>query len=572
MKNLLVSLLTLLFLGSCQQQKPLPDHPQGVLVGVRVQPDPEQVITRSAVDEDKIGDVNIYLCGKATETVYHTYSKSASVQLNAIPDNYTIYVIANLHRDLGVMSEVQLADFNFSADDNNTFQTDLPMSYRGQVTVQPSNGSSSVTLAPIVVRRNAARINYRIATKVPGLTLKSLQFVNLPHRIYPFAEDALSSTHKADYAAGPVIDLTDHGNCEGVLYMAPNRQGENNKIRHQRDKSRANAPACATYMRIRAMSGTSVYTYDVFLGENNTTDFNVSANSVHNMSVTILGTDEVDTRMTSYSVNIVEVPESIFSDKGLGAGDLIQGAVNITGDLNAEGFRVCFKLLSEGLKLNRNGTSEQYFDLPTSGVLDYELGYVPGVVSAENHVARYNIEITDVDGYTMVFQRAQSWYNTLTVFTRNKMIEDAHGTVTVANDYFHESMSGAAWEYVQARCLKEGCILTAVPNPGCAFLGWYEDADESYLLSAESTYRYVPEDMDGIVYARFSEPRSVRLSTDIYNVLFECSEKYTVDQDADCFVVPYGSICKITPVDYYKGFQYFGWFDSEKGGKQLAAT
>lgn len=212
MKNLLVSLLTFLFLVSCQQQKPLPEHPQGVLVGVRVQPDPEQVITR-AVDEDKIRDVNIYLCGKATETVYHTYAESASVQLNAIPDNYTIYVIANLHRDLGVMSELQLADFNFSADDNNTFQTDLPMSYRGQVTVQPSKGSSSVTLAPIIVRRNAARINYRIGTKVPGLTLTSLQFVNLPRRISPFSdEDALSSTHKTDYAAGPVFDLTDRGN------------------------------------------------------------------------------------------------------------------------------------------------------------------------------------------------------------------------------------------------------------------------------------------------------------------------------------------------------------------------
>lgn len=354
--------------------------------------------------------------------------------------------------------------------------------------------------------------------------------------------------------------------------MAPNRQGENHKIVNQRDKSRANAPACATYMRIRATSGANVYTYDVFLGANNTTDFNVSANSVHNMSVTILGTDEVDTRMTSYSVNIVEVPESIFSDAGLGAGDLIQGTVNITGDLNAEGFRVCFKLLSDGLKLNRNGAPEQYFEVPASGVVDYELGYTPTVVSAENHFARYNIEITDADGYTMVFQRAQSWYNTLTVFTRNKMIEDAHGTVTVANDHFHESMSGAAWEYVQARCLSEGCILTAVPNPGCAFLGWYEDAEESYLLSTESTYFYVPEEMDGIIHARFSEPWSVRLSTDIYNVLFECSEKYTTDQDAECFVVPYGSKCKITPVDYYKGFQYFGWWDSAKGGSQLAAT
>lgn len=48
--------------------------------------------------------------------------------------------------------------------------------------------------------------------------------------------------------------------------MLPNPQGENTAITDQRQKDAANAPAHATYLRLRAQRGDRILTYAVYLG------------------------------------------------------------------------------------------------------------------------------------------------------------------------------------------------------------------------------------------------------------------------------------------------------------------
>ena len=73
-------------------------------------------------------------------------------------------------------------------------------------------------------------------------------------------------------------------------------QGSVPPITDQRQKNKDNAPDNASYLLIRALAGNKVLTYTVFLGENNTSDFNVRANVQYRFNISILGNNEVDTR------------------------------------------------------------------------------------------------------------------------------------------------------------------------------------------------------------------------------------------------------------------------------------
>lgn len=572
MRNLPILLLALhLFTVSCQKFETEPAVPGGnaVEVSVGVKPATETVITRS-MDETAVEDVNIYLV--SGERIYHGYDRARSLRMQVPPGDYTLYAVANYGGDMGARSAAALADFSYSCDDER-YKNLLPMSSVTEVSVPA--GTPSVMLPAVEVKRNMARINYTVRMDdAAGLTLHSLRWGNIPHRITPFAAPgALSCSRPEDYGPSGTT-LCSGGTISGTLYMPENRQGVNKTITHQRQKSAENAPACASYLLLRATRGTEVFEYRVYLGQNNTTDFNVLGNTIHNMNVTILGTDEVDTRMSSYEVSMDETPEYSYSDGGLGAGDLIQGSVKVTGSNPGSKYRVCFTLFTSGLTINGDWSQDQYYDVPPSGEFYYEVAYDPGVLTGSNTESRYNVEVTDAEGYTQIFRRSYCWYNNLTVYTRSQQQGAAFGTVEMVGDDYHETLSNADYEWVRARCLEDGVHLTAKPKPGCTFVGWYADSRFLRLLSTNPQYDYVSQTTNGTLYARFTAPQSVRLLTDIYNMTLTCSGEWGVDGDVECFVVPYGSTCTLTPSDYFRGFNTYGWWDTfaGSGGTQLSTA
>lgn len=83
-------------------------------------------------------------------------------------------------------------------------------------------------------------------------------------------------------------------------------QGTVPSITDQRDKNPDNAPANASYLLIRAVRGAKVLAYYIYLGDNNTTDFNVRANVHYRLAISILGDSEVDTRVSSYTLNVYD--------------------------------------------------------------------------------------------------------------------------------------------------------------------------------------------------------------------------------------------------------------------------
>lgn len=106
---------------------------------------------------------------------------------------------------------------------------------------------------------------------------------------------AVPSDNPNDYTDCPETELSGQ-QASGANYLFPNMQGMVPSITDQRQKSPENAPANASYLLIRAVRGSKVLAYYVYLGSNNTSDFNVRANVHYRLNISILGDKEVDTR------------------------------------------------------------------------------------------------------------------------------------------------------------------------------------------------------------------------------------------------------------------------------------
>ena len=253
----------------------------------------ELVETRS-MNENRISDVNLYLFGAMD---YHFYYSNPGKQLDfgVVIGDYRLYAVTNAHKDMGELSEAELLKYQIKQDAMYSNQ-DIPMTATRDITVS----SSTTTLPAMVVERNAAKIEYTISVDSSDpIKLRSVQFCNVPLQETLFG-DGKPSTNASDYTQGELIELGNGTNYSGTTYLFENAQGIVSSIKDQKDKSPSNAPTYATYMRIFAQGKDKVLEYIVYLGCNNTTDFNVLRNTHHKMNIVIKGENEVDNRVFSY--------------------------------------------------------------------------------------------------------------------------------------------------------------------------------------------------------------------------------------------------------------------------------
>ena len=182
------------------------------------------------------------------------------------------------------------------------------------VAIAPDKENNTVTLPPLSVRRTVAKIAYniRVADKVPDLELRSVRLCSVPGRTTLFTPASAPSTSEKDFTDAPLVELPDAArrSCSGVQYLFENPQGTVPSITDQRDKNADNAPSCASYLMIRAARGNRTLYYRVYLGRNNTTDFNVGRNTSHTLDITISGDNEVDTRVLGYTLSVTDDFES----------------------------------------------------------------------------------------------------------------------------------------------------------------------------------------------------------------------------------------------------------------------
>ena len=465
--------------------------PRGVAVEIAVRPDGMQEQTRTT-DEEAIDDLNFYLYDDKGELLLHRYQQATTLRFEVVPGHYRMRLAANLGRDLGENpSEEELRISGAESYER------LPMAAEEEFDVTSAGASCST----IEVRRCVAKVSYEIDVKDPNIELRSVQLISLPRTAALFDPDAAPSSNPADYTDGSKTTLTGTA-ASGACYLLPNLQGTVPSIIDQRQKSPEHAPEHASYLLIRAANGSRNLLYTVYLGGNNTSDFNVRANVHYTFRISILGDDEIDTRVYSYSIQVWDD----FDDYRFGDYCIYEGTtlLHIDVENNDEELPLTGKISvtagdsSKVLFDDFHGESGPDFKVYNpNGANLFGVQYNPTVYTSSNSRFAYRITLRDSYGVCGTYDFEHRMANVVYVNP------SAGGTISASGALWSgDTGSGSSLRSV-ALCYEQGCSLTARAGAGYQFEGWYSDSNYSQRLSTSATYAFRPEQARTELYARF---------------------------------------------------------------------
>ena len=473
-------------------------RPTKVRVEMAVRPDPMMTVTRA--DEAMIRDLNLYLCDDNGKIILHRYQTSATLRFECLPGSYRIRIAANMGRDLGENPASE--DFTVSHADEYDV---LPMSYEGDVAITSSSGGV-LALPAVEVQRCVAKVSYNISVEPADIELCSVQLLSVPRSVSVFDMAAAPSDDPDDYMECPEVKLSGQ-QATGNSYLLPNRQGTVSSITDQRQKNPDNAPANASYLLIRAVRGSKVLAYYIYLGGNNTSDFNVRANCHYRLNISILGDKEVDTRISSYAVNVHDT----YEENAIGGYCIYNPsqmlAVEIDGSpapLTLRGHIGVIQGDAGSFCLNGTPVSEgRDLTLPEQpGPNVFGVNYKPEIYTAANSQVAYTVTVGDDAGFAQSFDIEHRFANRLDVYIHPATAENGNGTAAVAGALYDAETSSLTHDRV-VLCHENGCMLTAVPDAGYRFEGWYASSDYRTLLSTSASYAYVPTSPEAAIFPKF---------------------------------------------------------------------
>lgn len=509
-----------------------------------------------ATDETTVRDLNLFLYGPQQ---LHLYVTSPSVNIECLPGQYTLYAVANIHHDLGELPIESVKELStpYSPDYDN-----LQMSATLNLDLSDPNVSTQDPI-PVTLTRNMAKIAYDISVDAQeDIRLQSVQICSIPTTSSLFSKEP--SEEASDYRNDLIehISAASATHWAGIAYVPENLQGTVSTITNQHDKDAQHAPDHATFLMIRATVGERILDYRVYLGENETSDFNVRRNSHHTLDIVIKGTDQVDTRVHGYTVSL----QDTFSNLMLGDYYLLQDTprtitLTIDRDTN-DGMRFFGSLqLINGPVTDWaiDGISTTYHEFDFRGSQQsFTITYSPLLVTKANANLSYRLSLSDEYGYARSYEIVHPCANNISVKYQN-------GSIT-ASGALHTSTSADTF---RALCYNTGCTLTAHADKDYLFAGWYSDSSHTELLSSSATYTYKPRTTFDTIYARFDH-KDITIYTDPQLVVFTSDRGSRLDLDQEAFIVPYGSRCTLT-VDYQIPL-FKGWYDKYYGQGTLLST
>lgn len=491
MKKYLLIFTAALFLWGCiTEDRTACANPRGTFVSLTVRPERMFSVTRSA-DEYAIRDLNFYLYDDNGEVVLRRYQTSATLRFECLPGSYRMRIAANLGCDMGESP----ASEDFTVTHKDAYDA-LPMAWDGDVTIPASGGS----LPTVEVQRAVAKISYDITVKPSDIELLSVQLLSVPRTVSIFDVAASPSDDPDDYTDCPERRVSGQ-QAAGDCYLLPNMQGTVPSITDQRAKNADNAPENAAYLLIRAKRGDKILTYTVYLGENNTSDFNVRANVHYRFDISILGDNEVDTRISSYTLRVWDD----FDDYDYGGYCLLDGTRYLHVEVECRDGTAPSRGRLELLSGDLNGFTFDYgnsgavhdFDLyDMMGDNTYEMEYYMPGYTEENSLLAYRITLTDAYGFSQTYDFEHRMANAAIIHT------EGGGNIIVEGELHHERKAEGMGERITVLCM-EACALTAEPAAGYTFDGWYQDAGYDYKITDEPSYVFIPSAPLRHVYALF---------------------------------------------------------------------
>lgn len=293
--------------SSCQPEEEgmeAVDMKEGLPATIRLEVQGEEqanFVTRT-VNESVISDLHILVYNSAGELIGQKYQTgSSTVTINTrSATGCTIYAVANtgkadLFKGYTMHKESYLKSMVYSLtnwDDLNK-GTNLPMT-GSMKSVNIKVGANTLS-GTLVLTRMVAKVELKIKVKEnSGINITNLKIYNLPKSSY-YVSGTADATNTTWLNSGG-ISLSSTTTAGTIFYMFENRRGTKT-ISAQKDKTTANAPAHATYVEINGTIGTVTAKWTVYLGENNTSDFNIKRNGNYTYNITLNDVAATDTRV-----------------------------------------------------------------------------------------------------------------------------------------------------------------------------------------------------------------------------------------------------------------------------------
>lgn len=266
------------------------------------------------VNEDAINDLHILIYDKNGELIgqqYDTYTIGSTMVIKTHSAvGCTIYAIANTNNanlfnnyDIHLETYLKKLTCSILAWNELTNSSYLPMmNSKNDIKIQAGT-QNSLTMT---VSRLVAKITLDINAKAgSGIVITGYQICNLPKTSYylPYTTDATNNTwlNSENISTGSVSSVSTS------FYMFENRKGTITTIDRQQDKTSKNAPANATYIVINGTLQNTTIRFEVYLGENNTKDFNIKRNSKYTYTITLNATGKADARVTIDTPDVINL-------------------------------------------------------------------------------------------------------------------------------------------------------------------------------------------------------------------------------------------------------------------------
>ncbi len=550
MKKVLLFIIPLLAMMSSCNKDEMEDRPSlqdEVRFSLQIQEEGVQYVTR-ATDERTVRDVNLFLYDPhGVLPDRHFYVESGTVECSVLPGSYETYAVANVHRDMGEMTCEQLRAVQLPSVTN--YET-IPMSGHTTLTVEDRMPAPVIT-----VRRTVAKIICNISIDpavVYALKLQSVQIMNAAATTKLFEEKQIAKNFITMNSAA--IASSELRSATRMFYLLENCQGDVPAITTQQQKCAANAPQGATYVRIKAQKDGLQMTYDVYLGENNTSNFDVRRNSVQTLDIRIKGDNEVDARIHSFEVKISDdLPDADF---GRTADRCIYDtgkrlSISVTNREKAGNLTAKIRLVQGqvgAFSANRQMVASAVtvsLDDP-SGLYEIPIGYVARpVYTAANSRLVYEVTVSNTDGYSYTKTFTRDFYNLLTVYTYWQGRDNTAGRlegVTAVSEI--KTWTPSAF-YTRLLSLDDGPTMPVVPNDGFAFKGWYADSKLTRKVSETNPYQHPMTSYRDTLYTEFVK-EWVYIYTKLNEVVLVSDIPYRIDEAKQAFIVSPGSRCSIS--------------------------
>ena len=259
------------------------------------------------INESVVSNLHILVYNSSGELIgqkYQTGSSTVTVNTRSAT-GCTISALANtgkadLFKGYAIHKESYLKSMVYSLTNWDDLGKGTNLLMTGSMKSVNIKAGAQTLATSLALTRMVARVELKIKVKESsGITITDYSVKNIPSRSYYIArasEDAVQTATAAHWKESGVIAASGATSVSKTFYMFENRRGTKS-ISAQKDKTTANAPAKATYVVIHGLVGAVTVTWTVYLGENNTSDFNIKRNGNYRYDITLNDVAATDTRV-----------------------------------------------------------------------------------------------------------------------------------------------------------------------------------------------------------------------------------------------------------------------------------